>query len=51
VQGLYTNLTGTLTKVVDTRDTINGKKLTAIISWQVAIQREDHLVRRPGNAD
>ena len=30
VQGLYTNLTGTLTKLVDTRDTINGKHLTAI---------------------
>jgi hypothetical protein len=30
VQGLYTNLTGTLTKLIDTRDTINGKQLTAI---------------------
>jgi hypothetical protein len=30
VQGLYTNLTGTLTKLVDTSDTINGKRLKAI---------------------
>jgi hypothetical protein len=30
VQGLYTNLTGTLTKLVDTSDTINGKHLKAI---------------------
>jgi hypothetical protein len=30
VKGLYVNLTGTLTKVVDTGDVINGKHLTAI---------------------
>ena len=30
MEGLYTNLTGTLTKLVDTSDTINGKRLKAI---------------------
>lgn len=29
-QRLYTNLTGTLTKIVATGDTINGKNLSAI---------------------
>jgi serine/threonine protein kinase len=38
VKGLYVNLTGTLTRVVDTRDAINGKHLTAIHSGRLEVK-------------